>query len=281
MTTTPIPWKPRGSALGSYVACSNRAALDRAFYEHLLDLTEDELKAILAARESSPYADLGTCIHFTLQDGLRCKWGKGTRDDHIPDAEQWANAAGLFNKDIERTKAQVFRSATLAGGHLQHKKWVAETEVITPFISGHIDFLSEDGEELVDLKTTAKPPLAGKAKPAHLVQVLIYCAALEYLTGKLPKRVTILYVDSINAAWAYPVHFDLTFEPLVAYMHSLRNFALFLMGPHLYDSAVPSIGAACDDWCPYTGICRDIILSASSAGAATTPKPIKMKGPLS
>lgn len=274
------PWKPRGSALGHYVACSCRAAFDRAFHEAALEATEEELKQAEAAKESSPYADLGTCIHFTLQDGLKCAWGHGTRADHVPTDAQYANAASLFSNNLDLCKGQVWRSAVLAAAHLKDRAWVAETEVITDFITGHIDFLSTDGKVLVDLKTTAKPPLAGRAKPAHMAQTLIYCAALEALTGKHPELVTILYVDSINAAWAHPIHLDLTFEPLIAYMHQLRDFARFLMGDQLYASATPNFGHACEEWCPWTSLCRDRVYSAMVDGRATTPTPVRVRSPI-
>lgn len=273
-------WRPRGSALGAYFSCMYRAAFDRAIHDALVQLSPEDLAKITEAKKSSPYADLGTCIHFATQDGLRCAWGHGTSATHAPDAGQMSNAATLFGGSDDRLRAAIRASSVMAATHLREGPWIAERQVITPYISGHIDFLSTDGKRLVDLKTTAKPPLKGMAKPAHLIQVLAYADALEYLGGKAPEKATILYVDSLSAAWAYPVHIDLTSEAMIEYRRQVREYATFLMTPQLFAAAVPQLGPACEEWCPYTTLCRDRINASVTSGAPTTPKPLTMKGPI-
>ena len=65
---TKKPWKPRASALGGYMRCTWRAVQDRKVYE-------GELPAPIE-RVSPGNSDLGTCGHFTLQDGMRCLFPK-------------------------------------------------------------------------------------------------------------------------------------------------------------------------------------------------------------
>jgi len=65
---TKKPWKPRASALGGYMRCTWRAVQDRKVYEGELPIPEE--------RPSPGNSDLGTCGHFTLQDGLRCLFPK-------------------------------------------------------------------------------------------------------------------------------------------------------------------------------------------------------------
>lgn len=60
------PWKPRCSSLGSYMSCLLRAANDRMAYEGQREAPPEQA--------DTSAASLGTCIHFTLQDGLRCKF---------------------------------------------------------------------------------------------------------------------------------------------------------------------------------------------------------------
>lgn len=62
------PWKPRGSALGSYSNCLYRAAQDRLVYEGQLPAPPEQ--------QDTSNASLGTCTHFTTQDGIRCTFPK-------------------------------------------------------------------------------------------------------------------------------------------------------------------------------------------------------------
>jgi hypothetical protein len=44
--------------------------------------------------------------------------------------------------------------------------------------------------------------------------------------------------------------------------------------------AVPNLGEACSDWCPYATICRDRINAGMSASKPVTLKPVSVKAPL-
>jgi hypothetical protein len=248
-------------------------------HEAAMLLTPEELAAVTEHKKSSPYADLGTCIHFATQDGIRAKFADGKPKDHAPNSEQWVNATTLFDGSLERTQAAVRSASVLAAKHLNIPgiKWIAEREVITPYISGHIDFLSDSGNMLIDLKTTSKPPVGKHVKPAHLAQVCAYAQALEDVDGKAPSLAGILYVDACNAAWSTFVSINLMDETLIAYRRQLRDTCQFLMGPLLYAVAMPNIGPACEEWCPYTHICRDKVQAAQTAGPLITPKPVQVK----
>ncbi len=63
---TKKPWKPRASSLGGYMSCLLRAANDRMAYEGQREAPPEQ--------ESTENASLGTCEHFTLQDGIRCSF---------------------------------------------------------------------------------------------------------------------------------------------------------------------------------------------------------------
>jgi hypothetical protein len=281
---TKRPWTSRASGLGSHIACTYRAAFDRAISEGIAALTPEELAAVVQAKQSSPYADLGTWIHFATQDGMRCTWGDGDSSTHLPSPEQLVNAAALFDGSAERAMAGIRKSAILAASAMppapDGKPWIAEAAFELPQLSGHIDFISADGTHIVDLKTTTRPPVGGRCKPAHLVQVLAYAKAMELVTGIRPTKATVLYVDSITAAWAEAVHIDLTQDAVHQHREDVWGYADFLRGPHLYDMAVPNLGEACSDWCPYATICRDRINAGMSAGKPVSLKPVTVRAPI-
>jgi CRISPR/Cas system-associated exonuclease Cas4 (RecB family) len=260
------------------MACMWRAALDRAVYERLIVLAPEEAAAIQAKKASSPYADLGTVTHFTLQDGLRAKFFRGQPADYAPKPEQWTNAATLFRGDLDTCKRIVGRAAALAAVHLQGKPWLAEVGITMPMVTGHIDLLVEEaGGDIVDLKTTTRPPTEDWCKPEHLAQILVYAVGVERAVGVRPKRGVLLYLDAINAAWCHPRYIDLTAPDMVELADRILAYCEFLMGPHLYQVAVPNIGPACENWCPYTSICRDKIRAGVTGGPSPIVKPVTCK----
>ncbi len=263
----PHGWYPRPSSMGYYFSCDYRAALDRAIAE---GVAPPEAVALFAAKQAtpSPHADLGTCIHFTLQDGLLCEFGK---PDAAPTPEQWANASLLFGGDLDRTHKAAFASATLAAAHLPKlpdgQRWRAEVPVSNSVTQGTIDLLSPDGEELWDLKTTSKPPLGGHLKAPHLYQVLTYRWLCKKRNRPMPKRGGVVYVDAVGAAWAHAIKLDFTDPAYDELTENIEQYARYMRSGRLFGQAVPSLGSHCsDDWCPYTGICRNRFLKPLSTG---------------
>lgn len=254
-------WKPRSSQMGAYLSCMTRAAFDRALHDGLMRLEENDERAVTEARQSSPHACFGTWTHFYLQDALRSEF-EGGRDEHVPDAEVRATAAQLFGGDLDATEAAVRQAATIAAKHMpvpqDGKPWIAEARCTTPVMSGHLDFLSHDFLDIVDLKVTSKKPIHGQAKAEHVAQV---GGAYPYLVharfGVMPRRSTILYVD-MHGTWACPVVLDLLIPERQVYIEQIRDYAKFLRTPALFKVAVPVVGPHCSDqWCPYRSICRD------------------------
>ena len=280
-----MPWKPRGSALGHYMACTYRAAFDRALAEGLLEIDPTLVSVIEEKKKSSPYADLGTCIHYHLQAGLGCTF-PGKPELYAPTPEQEANAAALFQGNRDKCQNAIRASAVLAAQHLPKlpdtEKWAAEVHVKTRDFTGHIDFLQVNCGLIADLKTTSKPPLSPYVKPAHLIQLLAYADAIEEANGRpeVPILHTgiVLYVDAQNANWAMPIPVDLRSEGMIEYRSQVRAFAASIRSKTLYKIAHPSIGAACEDWCPYTVLCRDRYQSGK--GEMLRPTMPTLKGPL-
>jgi len=276
MSTTAIaPWYPRPSSMGYYFSCDYRAALDRAVHEGLADEAAANLFTGKAG-SSSPNADLGTCIHFTMQDGMGCVFGV---PDPEPDDSQWANASQLFGFDLAKTKQAAFASATLAASHMPKTfdglPWRAEVRAKNRFTQGTIDFLSQDGLQLWDLKTTAKPILGGHIKAPHLYQLITYRWLLKSRGQKMPTHGGVMYVDSLNAKWALPISLDFTTAAFAELTEHVEGYTKFLRSNRLYSTAVPRMGTHCsDDWCPYTSICKQKFLQAPSSGfSASKPLP--------
>ena len=261
-------WRPRASQLGYYMQCSYRAAFDRALYEGILDIPEALAAEVEAKKQSSPYADLGTCIHYHLQAGMGCIF-EGKTSDHAPTTEQELNASALFGSDVEKTRLAVRNSAILATQHMPKlpdgMQWQAEVSIRTKHYTGHIDFVCPEAGIIADLKTTSKPPLHPYIKPAHLVQLLAYTAAIEVATGKPIHTGVVLYVDSTSASWAMPITADLTSPGMLEYKQHVIDAAAGLCSKSLYKIAHPQIGDVCDEWCPYTSLCRDQYRSAKGA----------------
>lgn len=259
-STHQAPWYPRPSSMGYYFSCDYRAALDRAVYE---GIAPPEATKHFAAKQAapSPNADLGTCIHYTMFDGMGCEFDK----NQAPTPEQWANASLLFGSDLDRTRKAAFASASLAASHLpKGRKWRAEVRAKNRWTQGTIDLLTDNDDELWDLKTTSKPPLGGSIKAPHLYQLITY----QWLRNKTPpKRGGIVYVDAISASWGCGIPVNFEDEAMIELTEHVMQYTKYLRSNRLFAHAVPRIGSHCsDDWCPYISICKSRFLKSLSSG---------------
>lgn len=242
------PWRPRASSVGYYMKCLWRAAQDKL--RHYGQLPE----GLFHEQDDTSYADLGTCIHFTLQDGTRCVF-PGPPEDHAPTAEEWKSASSHFGGDLEVTRERVRAAATLGAQKLPKapdgKPWKAEWAYENEWTTGHIDFLSHDGSIVGDLKTTTKPPVNRRIKAEHQAQLAVY----HILTGA-PKGF-VLYVDSMRAAWTTTCWIDFLKPDFQFYCEQVKAFCQFLMSDRLLDVAYPNLDhtncTGC--FCPYTKSC--------------------------
>lgn len=275
-------WKARASQLGYYMLCDYRAAFDRALKEGLLTLDPDAAAEVEEAKKSSPYADFGTCIHFTLQDGLRCKFPAEPNALYAPDPEQWENAARLeqFGGNIDACKVEALRIATMAAKVLPATPdglpWLAEAALESKYITGHIDFLSQDFTHIVDLKTTARPPAHNRPKPEHLVQLVAYYLLVRDKHGVCPTKGTLAYVSS-KGDWTLNIDVDYTTETMQEFIKQVDEYSQHLWSKNLYKAAVPRLGAHCSDgWCPYTAICKNKVIPPAGdlKGAASNAMPM-------
>jgi hypothetical protein len=245
------PWWPRASSSGYYWGCSQRAAFDRAIHEGKL--------TVEVADTAKPNAALGTVIHFILQDGMRAMF-PGPSKDFAPTPEEYEAATSLFGGNRDRMIAAATASARSALAHVPvlppGVHWLAEPTVSAANCpKGHVDLISSDGVIICDLKTTRIKPT--RIKRAALIQLASYCLA----TGA--RKVRAIYVDSLTASWCVPidVDFDKEEEPAMV-LELLPKLVQYWTGGTLFDTAYPQmLGDACgDDFCPYTGICRDKFL---------------------
>jgi hypothetical protein len=230
----------------------------------------------VGVRDSSPPADFGTYAHWVFQCALRAQfmtvlndtqfigWDQQAAVDREPDAAVFANAATMFaSEQIARDTA--LKMAANAVPRLPRKSgnWMAEVHVQIPgFLGGHIDLLSEDLEDIVDLKTTGTAPTNGKMKPAHMWQLVAYAALVLHATGKLPKRACILYVHN-RGEWvcrSNPIDFESEHGQYL--VSSLFARLGYYANENSHRGAFsPSPGDDCDgDFCPYTTICRDKLI---------------------
>jgi len=199
MTTQ--PFKTRGSKSGLYAHCDYAAYLDRMIRDGKLPVSDD------MDFTSSPYADLGTIIHNEIQIALGCVMQ--TRLDEAMDP-LWANAVQLFRDKDEMeiiVDAAVSHALAVFPKAQDGKPWVAEPEGETDTLTGHLDFESQDGLEIIDLKTTSRKPDGPRMKPLHLYQLVSYWD----LRGRKAKTGRILYLDSLKGSWSFmsdPVDFD-------------------------------------------------------------------------
>jgi hypothetical protein len=279
-------WKPRGSALGYYLACPWRAANDRAIAEG--KITPEQAKEI-GLWEETGYAPHGSIIHWVTQVGIGGiflgreptifeaheaaeHWGGdveaakaayrcGDPLAYKPTKREYEHARTIFKgSELAQQDAVAKASQTLAS-HLPRpadgKPWIAESAWETEYATGHIDLLSHDHEDVGDIKTTAKPPELNdvSCKPEALVQIVLY----GRFAGS--KRGFIQYVDSQRGMWAYRLHVDLTTQAMLNYADQLEAYCRFLMSDNLWAFAYPHIGAHCEkSWCPYRPSCKRQIM---------------------
>ena len=240
-------WLPRSSKMGAYLACDYRAALDRMVDAGDIAAPDDP---------ASPYADLGTCEHFELQDGMRCTWPDGDSTAHKYTDAQFANASTFFGRDPERTLSAIRHVAAYSALRLPKSPdgmpWRAEWKFKSKYFTGTVDFLSADGTVVGDLKTTSKPPAGNKIKTPHLIQMICY----HVLTGA--KSGWIFYVDSKNGSWSLTIPIDFLSPAMQELTEQVKAYALYLKSKKLFAIAVPRMGEHCsDNFCPYRGTCRD------------------------
>ena len=106
---SPEPWKPRSSSVGYYFNCDYRAAYDRAIHE---GVAAQEIRDAAAANEAKPkpHAALGTCIHFTIQDGIRATF-PGDPLLFQPTPAEWESAGDLVPGGSSAVPAHCVRVA--------------------------------------------------------------------------------------------------------------------------------------------------------------------------
>lgn len=263
-----MTWKPRSSSLGAYFNCDFRAAFDRAIAEGKLDAIP---------QEPSAYADFGTCCHYKLQTSVGAIFPDG---NHAPSGEQRAVAAGLhadgkLDEMIDRVAACARAALPVSP---DGKPWLAECGFKLPFISGHIDFLSQDYSTIGDLKTTSRKPDHNRVKPEHLWQGVAYKIGVMDKFKVEPKTLWFLYVDSQRGQWAMLVNVDLQSDAIREMEHHARQYIKYLRSAKLYTQARPRMGMHCSGgFCPHIARCKDRFLPAPApiieapAPAATTP----------
>ena len=283
-------WNARGSALGGYAGCTMRAWLDNGLMTGRLDPAEwgfthkDDVKG-----KTSPPADFGTCAHWHSQTSMRCQfmpeddWNNMTYtgwDEDICWAakytdEQWVNGASMFSDidtafDTMTTIAKNVRENMPRQGEVE---WMAESCFEIPgLLNGHLDFLSNDWLDIVDLKTTSTKPPNGRPHPGHVHQLVGYALGVYHATGTLPERGWVLYAHS-RGDWvsrSKPIEFH---SPILMRMLSqlTKRLKLYADFDALSEIAYPSFGSPCNDYCPYTHCCRD---AAIPHGVPIRDKPL-------
>lgn len=270
------PWKARASSAGYYMKCMWRAAQDRLIHEGRLDPSQK------TEQDDTSYADLGTCIHFTLQDGTRSRF-PGDPKDFAPTQAEWESASKLFGRDMDLTRRRVRDSAALAATMLPKSPdgmpWRSEDEFENEILTGHTDFLSEDRTILGDLKSTSKPPPNGRIKYEHLVQVVGY-----HLLVPTTQRAFVLYVDSQRAGWATLIWVNFMTPSMQFFIERVREFCVMVMGDHLLNVAYPNLGPHCSDsWCGYKRGCHDTYMPGPGAefnAALRRPTGMMRLGPI-
>lgn len=273
-TKDAMSWHPRASQIGYYQRCLHRMSLDRRLA--LGELTLAQLGLPVSVRESSVPADFGTFFHWYMQCALRCDfknttndfvfrgWNKAEADTHQPSTQAILNGAKLIGSE-QQAYAMAGRMCQLAIPRMPRKdtNWMAEAYGVMPgLLGGHIDLLSEDLDDIVDIKTTGTCPVNGKMKPAHMWQVAAYALLVYAATGHLPKRGHILYIHN-RGEWvcrSNPLEFDTPFgNGLLDHLAARLEF--YGKEEQNRGACAPSPGDACDeDFCPYTSICRDKLI---------------------
>lgn len=275
----PRPFITRASAIGGYV-CGRRLVFDRAITEGAVD-PENDLGLPADFRRGSPPADWGSCVHWYGQTALRCDF-KG--DEKLGDFKytgfdvanaekfrytpaQWASGSSMFSNETVATQT-LHKSGALIISRLPRKdaKWTAEASGLIPgLLSGHIDLLSDDCEDIVDIKTTGNPPKDGKIETKYVWQLVAYALLVAHHTGVMPKRAHVIYVDR-HAEWVCRTK-PLDFTTLQgAAMAQFLMDRLVRMKDAANDRPEPLMGSHCDDcFCPYRPICRDALMPDGAA----------------
>lgn len=250
MNPPPKTWKPRSSSLAGYMYCQARAAYDRA-----IALGDMQAKQEV---QDTKYADLGSIIHLALQQKLGCVFD----GEPEPCTEaQHASAARLFGDNPARLATAIAAAAAAGAASMPSapdgKPWRAEVRAKSRMLSGHIDFLSQDGTVLIDLKTTSRKPDHNRVKGEHFIQMLAYKFLVPSIT-----RAHILYVDAQQARWTMlsPV-IDFTTPDVVDLLGRLPKFLSRIRSRSIYTSAIAAPGGHCSGcFCPHTAICKDAFI---------------------
>ncbi len=270
-------WTPRGSAIGYYFQCQARAAFDRLMTESPEIFSAEDLAAVEAKKSSSGYADLGTVIHHAAQSKLGAEFPEG---EHAPKPEQHLNAASIFKGNADASKMAITKAsdalAKIIGPDPGNGRWMAEVKVRRPWITGHIDLLSSCGTVLLDIKTTSKPPYYTHVPPSHVLQVLAYTQALQELDVHV-KQIRIVYIASQSVDWFMDCPFDPNTDAMLRMRADLVAFGKRLKTRKFLDEALPNIGDACEQWCPYTSMCRDKYCVAKGDKQMVDPPPQQVK----
>lgn len=287
-------WKPRASAIGSYMRCEWRAVHDRLIFEGKIPAPQRD------PSESAGYASLGNCGHFVLQDGLRCQFGprdvknidldkvmqdgtvlgreekefaeycdeffagdldatiaaykSGDPKIYQPLPSEWQEAATLFGGNMELTQQKVRDTATLAAAK------VPKTPDNKPWLcetSLENEYLTGHTDFLSQCYTQVGDLKTTAKPPNHgwiKYEHLAQLAAYHLLTGC--KQTWILYVDSMRAMWATLIWVDWTQPGKKAYAEQVEAYCKYLMSDAVFEHAIPRIGSHCSEtWCPYRKIC--------------------------
>jgi CRISPR/Cas system-associated exonuclease Cas4 (RecB family) len=254
-------WRPRSSKVGYYMQCTERAWLDRRIGEKSLTLADLGLPA--DADSSSVPADFGTIAHWTIQCALRAgfpaegvfaptPWNEDAARAKKPDPEVWLSGSKLFRQNDMAGVLSKITTAAITRLPRKGSKWLAESRFDVGVLTGSIDLLTDDFEDIVDIKTTGTQPAGGRIKPAHLWQLVAYALGVSGTTGVLPKRGYILYLHN-RGEWvcrSNPVEF--TPELVGILLNRIRAVS----GPAAESFAAPAFGQACDDFCPYVPHCH-------------------------
>jgi CRISPR/Cas system-associated exonuclease Cas4 (RecB family) len=281
----------RSSAVGGYSACERRLAMDRAIFD---GMDPAVLGLGPGYRGSSPPADFGSCVHWYTQAALRCDFKNDQPNDFTfkgydearakaatYSPQQWASGVKLFlNESV--AQQTMHKAAVLAISRLPRKdaKWLAEAHGVVQELNfgGHIDLLTDDLDDIVDIKTTGRVPEDGKMHVSHMWQVTGYALLVEKLTGHRPKRAHILYVDR-HAEWVcrtQAIKFE-TDEGKFLLETLETKLRTWNTGPV---DAAPKFGPHCDEcFCPYRPICRDAILPGGASIVRAVEAPITVDNP--
>ena len=134
---------------------------------------------------------------------------------------------------------------------LSTEKKISATLSDVPFF-GIIDRLDETsaGTAVTDYKT-GKPPDPSYKKDA-LNQIVLYAAAVQFETGKLPAKGRLLYLGKNSVELEVDISEELIAKSTDQFAETWEN----LRGSCEDDTFDTQVGPLCG-WCPYAGICED------------------------